>query len=207
MTTDINVDILKESEYTVKTAEKELGKNLDYSVNSLKDLELLIEYVRHQFLNLRNEGKLTDQTIQSASVSLGLYLGEVIRRAYGGTWTAKNENLKVLGINGEEVSPILYIYERLNKDSQYSLEHYLSDITQDFPNPVLEVEDSMIDSDELQENLDENSSEQVQLLNTVLDEQRQQTKYLSNISTAATLLIILIVIAFVVQISRAIMDL
>ena len=96
MTTDINTDILKESEYTVKTAKKELGKTLEYSVNSLKDLDLLIEHVKNYFLNLKNEGKFTDQTIQRASVSIGCYLGEVIRRAYGGTWTAKNTFLKPL---------------------------------------------------------------------------------------------------------------
>ena len=130
MTTDINTNILKESEYTVKTAKKELGKTLDYSVNSLKDLDLLIEHVRNHFLNLKNEGKLADQTIQRASVSIGCYLGEVIRRAYGGTWEAKNNVLNVLAISGKEVSPIRYIFDRLTKDSTYSLDKYWSDIEQ-----------------------------------------------------------------------------
>jgi hypothetical protein len=130
MTTDINTEILKESEYTVKTAKKELGKTLDYSVTSLKDLDLLIEHVKNHFLNLKSEGKLSDQTIQKASVSIGCYLGEVIRRAYEGTWTAKNAILKTLVLSGKEVSPIRYIFDRLNRDSDYSLDKYWSDIEQ-----------------------------------------------------------------------------
>lgn len=142
MAEDINTEILKESEYTVKIAKKELGKTLDYSVNSLKDLDLLIEYVKNHFSNLKNEGKLSDQTIQRASVSIGCYLGEVIRRAYGGTWTAKNKILKTLEISGKEVSPIRYIFDRLTKDSDYSLEKYWSDTIQ-LIKPKEKIEDSL----------------------------------------------------------------
>ena len=130
MTKDANSEILIASELTVGAAKKELDKTLDYSMDSSKDLEALIQHVKSHFLNLKREGKLTEQTIQRASVSIGAYLGEVIRRHQGGTWIAKNPIMKVLVISGQEFSPILYIFQRLTKDSDYSLENYWSDINQ-----------------------------------------------------------------------------
>jgi len=130
MAIDPNAEILTASELTVKAAKTELDKNLDYSIHSLKDLETLIQHVKNHFSNLKKEGKLTEQTIQHASGSIGAYLGEAIRRRYGGTWTAKNPIMKTLVINGQEFSPILYVFERLTKDVDYSLDNYLSDINQ-----------------------------------------------------------------------------
>ena len=43
---------------------------------------------------------------------------------------SKKHILKTLVISGKEVSPIRYIFDRLNRDSDYSLEKYWSDIEQ-----------------------------------------------------------------------------
>lgn len=130
MTNNPNAEILTASEFTVRVAKKELGKTLDYSINSLRDLEALIQHVKSHFLKLKMEGKLSEKTVQSASISIGGYLGEVIRRHHRGTWIAKNAVMKALIINDQEFSPILYIYQRLIKNSDDSLENYWSEINQ-----------------------------------------------------------------------------
>lgn len=142
MTNDPNAEILTASEFAVGVAKKELGKTLDYSKHSLKDLEALIQHVKNHFLKLNREGKLTEQTVQRASLSIGGYLGEVIRRSYGGTWIAKNTIMKALIINGKEFSPILYVFERLTKDLDYSLENYLSDMNQKL-NPQPSIDENL----------------------------------------------------------------
>ncbi len=123
-----NKDVLSSAEDAIKVAEKALGKTLDYSVNSLQDLDALIEHVKKQFATLTKEGKLTEQTIKRASISMGSYLGEVIRRSYGGTWIAKNPVMKTLVIKDNEFSPIHYVFQRLTKNSEYTLENYWSDV-------------------------------------------------------------------------------
>src|SRR5574341_715020 len=123
-----NSEILAASELAVKGAKQELNRTLDYSIDSFKDLEALIQLVKNRFTKMEKEGKLTEQIIQSASISIGAYLGEVIRRKIGGTWIAKNPPTEVLVINGHEFSPILYAFERLTKDVNYSLEWYYSDV-------------------------------------------------------------------------------
>ena len=142
MTNNPNAEILTASEFTVVAAKKELGKTLDYSIDSLGDLEALIQHVKSHFLKLKMEGKLTEQAVQSASISIGGYLGEVIRRHHGGTWIAKNAMMKVLIINDQEFSPILYIYQRLIKNSDDSLENYWSEINQKLQ-PQEELEDQL----------------------------------------------------------------
>jgi hypothetical protein len=128
MTKDPDSEMLAVSDLTVKAAKQELGKTLDYSTDSFKELEALIQHVKSHFLNLKNEGKLTEQTVQRASISIGGYFGEVIKRHHGGTWIARNNVMKVLIINGQEFSPVLYIFERLTKASDYSLENYWTDM-------------------------------------------------------------------------------
>lgn len=125
-----NNNIQSSAEYTVQIAKKELGKTLDYSANSLKDLDALIEHVKKHFSRLIQEGKLSDQIVQRASTSIGAYLGEVIRKHYGGTWVAKNAVMKTLVINKEEISPVHYIFQRLTQNSDYGLEKYWFDISQ-----------------------------------------------------------------------------
>lgn len=144
--------MLRSSETIVKAAKQEFNQTLDYSIDSFKDLEALIQYVKARSIKLKNEGELPEQTIQSASVSIGAYLGEVIRRHYGGNWIATNAVMKILIINGQEFSPILYVFQRLAQDSDVSLEKYWLDIHQELSpeektegqEPVLEVEERPI---------------------------------------------------------------
>lgn len=146
MAQDPNTEILTASEFTVTVAKKELGKTLDYSISSLKDLETLIQLVKSQLLNLKRDGKLTEQTVQRASISIGGYLGEVIRRSKGGSWIAKNAIMKSLIINGQEFFPIHYAFQRLTKDLDYGTENYLSDINQKL-SPRAEPENILVVSE------------------------------------------------------------
>jgi hypothetical protein len=144
MTNNPNAEILTASEFTVVAAKKELGKTLDYSTDSLGDLEALIQHVKSHFLKLKIEGKLAERTVQSASISIGGYLGEVIRRHHGGTWIAKNARMKVLIINDQEFSPVLYIFQRLVKNLDDTLENYWSEINQKLqPQEEFEVQISV----------------------------------------------------------------
>lgn len=103
---------------------------LDYSKDSFNNLEALIQHVKSHFSNLKKDGKLSDQIIQRASVSIGAYLGEVIKRHHGGIWVARSPVMKVLVINGQEFSPVLYVFQRLVKDSDHRLESYWADVYQ-----------------------------------------------------------------------------
>lgn len=124
-----NNDVASAAEDAVKVAKQALGKTLDYSVNSLQDLDALIEHVKKQFVVLTKEGKLTEKTVQRATISMGSYFGEVIRRSYGGIWIEKNAVMKTLVIKDIEFSPLSYVFQRLIKNSEYTLENYWADLS------------------------------------------------------------------------------
>lgn len=125
-----NNDILAAAEYAIKVAKQELGRNLDYSEDSLEDFDILVEHVKRHFSKINADGKLSGKALQRASISLGGYLGEVIRKRQGGAWTIKTNGVGTLIIDGQEFSPILYIYRRLTNPQELPLHMYLSDVEQ-----------------------------------------------------------------------------
>ena len=145
-TTEMNAEILKAAEYTVRLAKQQLGKNLDYSINSLEDVETLIQYVKKRFSQLSKEGKLTDKTVQNASMSIGSYIGETIRQQYGGSWIAKYGDFVLRLINGREIMPIGYVLVRLAKNADYSVQAYFSEINQEInPHASFATENSILE--------------------------------------------------------------
>ena len=70
-TRTLNAEIVKAAEETVSLALQHLGKTLDYSTDSLEDVEALIQHVESRLSQLSKEGKSADQTAQSASISMG----------------------------------------------------------------------------------------------------------------------------------------
>lgn len=132
--------ILKAAEYTVGIAKKNLGLDMDYSTQSIRDLDAVIEFVKNHFSNQRREGKLTDETVSRAAISLGGYLGEVLRRKYGGTWILENDSRNLV-INGISLTPIRYIHQNLEGLLSGNAQKYITDIEQTLnPKPALSVE-------------------------------------------------------------------
>ena len=54
-TTELNAEIVKAAEETVSLALQHLGKALDYSTNSLEDVEALIQHVKSRLSQLSKE--------------------------------------------------------------------------------------------------------------------------------------------------------
>lgn len=89
--------------------------DLDYSVNSLRNLETIIQSVR----SLNAKGMLNDVTCWNAAVCLGVYLGEVMLRDHlrsmGYTWRADDSGLLMLmdRENRNAISPISKVHKKL----------------------------------------------------------------------------------------------
>jgi hypothetical protein len=58
------------------------GKVLDYSPGSIKSVEAVLEEL-HQ---ARSKQQLSDADVNVNAIRYGAYIGEVLRRKYGGTW-------------------------------------------------------------------------------------------------------------------------
>ena len=60
----------------------ERGKKLDYSVESVKSVDALLGELHE----VHAKGNLSDKDVKIHAPRFGAYIGEVIRRGYGGTW-------------------------------------------------------------------------------------------------------------------------
>lgn len=66
---------------------RERGVTLDYSRDSVEQVESLLDELSKQW----QAGDLLEQTVHAHALRFGAYLGEILRREYGGHWTRDHE--------------------------------------------------------------------------------------------------------------------
>lgn len=98
--------------------------NLDYSKNSIQIVDLLIE-------KLRNEGN-DERAAENEIMALGAYVGEVIKKNYGGKWTkpelagfpkdGATYSVVFQLPNGAGINPLGRVLKYFRHGSQYSLD-------------------------------------------------------------------------------------
>jgi hypothetical protein len=125
---DINSEMTKQAEYASTVAKERFGRTLDFSEGSLAQLEALFDQAYQRFGQLAKDGKLRDENVQKTANVWGSYLGEFIRHKWGGTWLRKG-NDTTLEIDGNDVAPIAFVYQRITRQPQYSTLQYYADVT------------------------------------------------------------------------------
>lgn len=121
-----NDDIIRLSSFGVNAAKERFGVTLDFSKNSLQDLDNILEKAYLRFNDMALEGKLTDESIKRTSKIWGSYLGAVIQENNGGYWEEENENL-VLVVNSESFDPIGFVYSRITDKPHLRTVDYYED--------------------------------------------------------------------------------
>lgn len=94
--------------------------NLDFSDNSIKDLERILEIFYGSFTPGQEP---TEDELQNAAIIWGAYLGETLRRNYGGEWAVENE-ISVLKIANFKIFPPSKIYKRLTNGPEDNVAFY-----------------------------------------------------------------------------------
>lgn len=114
-----NDDIKRLSSFGVNAAKERFGVTLDYSENSLQDLDNILEKAYIRFNDMALEGKLTEDSIKRTSKIWGCYLGAVIQENIGGYWVKENGNF-ILVMNSESFDPIGFVNSRITKEPHLS---------------------------------------------------------------------------------------
>lgn len=95
--------------------------NLDYSEKSLEQVERLLGELHDELQNRASSSagpQSPEQQVDEMSRLWGGYLGEVLRRRFGGEWTiekypAGDFLIVTLNVNGAKVFPAMKIHKRL----------------------------------------------------------------------------------------------
>ncbi len=120
---DINDEMKSTADYAIKAAKERFGQELDFSEQSIGKLENLLLQISQTFSS-NGKDEATSDVISDAATLWGSYLGEYMRRKWGGTWINKGSDQLVSIIN-IEFSPIGMVYQKITSHPEYSVENYL----------------------------------------------------------------------------------
>lgn len=74
------------AQQTVENVKRLFGIDLDYSIQSVESIEKIVLAKLHEEYR---QGQLSEEALGTNMLSLGAYIGEVIKRAHGASWAAE----------------------------------------------------------------------------------------------------------------------
>jgi len=111
---------------------KKFEENLDFSRESIERVErictILFNAIPKNFFTKLIRRNPTDEQKLQISKLFGGYIGEVMRKNFGGSWDIKNPfnqgNTVLLTIGEMEMSPVAKVYKRLTNGPEDNVWHY-----------------------------------------------------------------------------------
>jgi hypothetical protein len=105
--------LVAQGQAAVKTAKLEWKESLDFSEDSLDAIERIMSKLHARSKQAAPEGGFTEEQITQASKMWGAYVGEVIRRRYGGQWSTAADGVLQLALSGYTAQPIVKVRSRI----------------------------------------------------------------------------------------------
>lgn len=105
--------LVAQSQAAVKAAKLEWKESLDFSDDSLDAIERIMGKLHARSQQTAPGGGFTDEQLTQASKVWGAYVGEVIRRQYGGQWLTAADGVLQLALSGTTAQPIVKVRNRI----------------------------------------------------------------------------------------------
>lgn len=106
--------IVRQCLSAVKTAGAMWGVNLDFSLDGLDGLDRILGEMQALQAAAPTLERATDEQVRAAIATWGAYLGETLRRVYGGSWRVDSESRGLsLVIDGHTFRPFNSVQKRL----------------------------------------------------------------------------------------------
>ena len=119
--------IVAQSQLAIKTGKLQFGESLDFSSESLEQVERIMSALHKQVKEGAPDRKLSDDQITELSKLWGIYVGEVIRRYYGGQWSLA-DGVPDLVLGGRNASPLAKVRKRIVDGPMDNLKYYFTSI-------------------------------------------------------------------------------
>lgn len=129
ITTDAKLagTIVAQSQAAVRTGKLTFNEALDFSGESLEGVERIMNKLHKQTKEAPADQTLTDAQITELSKLWGIYVGEVIRRTYGGQWSVI-DGTPDLTLGGKNASPLAKVRKRIVDGPMDNLKYYFQSI-------------------------------------------------------------------------------
>ena len=119
--------IVAQSQAAVKSGKLKFSESLDFSSESLEAVERIMGQLHKQAKEAPADQRLTEEQITEASQMWGIYVGEVIRRYYGGQWSLV-DGVPDLALGGKNSSPLAKVRKRIVDGPMDNLKYYFQSI-------------------------------------------------------------------------------
>ena len=123
ITTNVNFQMMQLADNAIDSAWKKFGVILDYSDDSLPQLDTLLQQVYEQNITASSSESPANTAIGNTVGIWGSYFGEVIRRGLGGDWIVDQKNV-FLKIGSRILDPLGQVRSRITYGSQSNLQGF-----------------------------------------------------------------------------------
>lgn len=115
--------VVGQSQSAVKTAKMTWEESLDFSAESLDALERILSA-----LHTRHKAEPSEESATVESQMWGAYLGEVIRRRFGGQWSIADDGSHQVALSGWTSYPVVKVRKRIVDGSMDNVRVYFGAI-------------------------------------------------------------------------------
>jgi hypothetical protein len=119
--------IVAQSQAALKAGKLTFSESLDFSSESLEGVERIMNKLHKDAKEAPADQKLTEAQIDELSKMWGIYVGEVIRRYYGGQWSIV-DGTPDLALGGKNASPLAKVRKRIVEGPMENLKYYFQSI-------------------------------------------------------------------------------
>jgi hypothetical protein len=121
--TNIDTQMRELADNAVTAAKDKFGVRLDYSENSLLQLELLLQQAHEAYKKTSSIGNSPNISIENTVRIWGSYYGEVIRQSMGGDWVSDQKNVFLL-IGSQKIDPLGQVRGRVVEGPLYNIQPF-----------------------------------------------------------------------------------
>jgi hypothetical protein len=119
--------IVAQSQTAVRTGKLTFNESLDFSSESLEGVERIMNKLHKQAKDAPPDQQPTEAQVNELATLWGIYVGEVVRRSYGGQWSLI-DGAPDLTLGGKNASPIAKVRKRIVDGPMDNLKYYFQSI-------------------------------------------------------------------------------
>lgn len=118
--------LVAQSQAAVQNARIKWAETLDFTPDSLEAIERMLGKM-HNLAKFAAPGEgPSDEQIATAAKLWGIYVGEVIRRHYGGQWSLDGDGVLALSIGEAQVFPVVKARKRIVDGPAENIRYYFT---------------------------------------------------------------------------------
>jgi len=120
---NVNAQMQKLADNAVAAAKEKFGVSLDFSENSLQQLDSLLQQAHEGYKKASGGGNPANISIENTVRVWGSYFGEVIRRSLGGDWIVDQKNV-FLQTGSRRLDPFGQVRLQMADDPQNDIQSF-----------------------------------------------------------------------------------